>query len=112
MRNHVLALTLLAWPSALQDASSREAAAAADAPWQRSAKVSWVQGDALELPFDAASFDAATMGYGLRNVADIPRALAELHRVLVPGAKCAVLDFNNSSQPLVDSLQVRSWCAL
>jgi demethylmenaquinone methyltransferase/2-methoxy-6-polyprenyl-1,4-benzoquinol methylase len=91
----------------LQDASSREAAAAAEAPWQRAAKVSWVQGDALELPFEAASFDAATMGYGLRNVADIPCALSELHRVLVPGAKCAVLDFNNSSQPLVDSLQVR-----
>jgi demethylmenaquinone methyltransferase/2-methoxy-6-polyprenyl-1,4-benzoquinol methylase len=78
-----------------------------------------VQGDALDLPFEAASFDAATMGYGLRNVADIPRALAELHRVLVPGAKCAVLDFNNSSQPLVDSLQVGGsckahvrWCAL
>lgn len=89
----------------LQDASSREAAATADAPWQRSAKVTWVQGDALELPFDDASFDAATMGYGLRNVADIPKALAELRRVLVPGGKAAVLDFNNSSQPLVDSLQ-------
>lgn len=35
----------------------------------------WVQGDAMALPFDDATFDAATMGYGLRNVADIPKAL-------------------------------------
>ena len=45
----------------------------------------WVQGDALSLPFESGGFDAATMGYGLRNVADIPRALRELHRVLKPG---------------------------
>jgi demethylmenaquinone methyltransferase/2-methoxy-6-polyprenyl-1,4-benzoquinol methylase len=56
----------------------------------------WVQGDALRLPFADASFDAATMGYGLRNVADIPGALKELSRVLKPGASAAVLDFNNA----------------
>jgi demethylphylloquinol methyltransferase len=50
----------------------------------------WVQGDALDLPFEAGEFDAATMGYGLRNVADIPRALRELHRVLRPGS-CLVV---------------------
>lgn len=93
--------------SVLQDAQHREAAAAAESPWQRVASVSWVQGDALELPFSDASFDAVTMGYGLRNVADIPRALGELRRVLVPGGRAAVLDFNNSSQPLIDGLQVR-----
>ena len=42
----------------------------------------WVQGDALQLPFEAASFDAATMGYGLRNVASIPRALQVIHTLL------------------------------
>lgn len=45
----------------------------------------WVQGDAMELPFESSSFDAATMGYGLRNVADRGAALRELHRVLKPG---------------------------
>jgi demethylmenaquinone methyltransferase/2-methoxy-6-polyprenyl-1,4-benzoquinol methylase len=65
-----------------------------------------VQGDALDLPFEGASFDAVTMGYGLRNVADIPRALSELQRVLVPGGRAAVLDFNNSNKQLVDALQV------
>lgn len=39
----------------------------------------------MSLPFDAASFDAATIGYGLRNVANIPEALSELNRVLRPG---------------------------
>ena len=43
-----------------------------------------------------------------RNVADIPRALAELARVLRPGASLAVLDFNNSDQPLVDGFQARA----
>lgn len=47
---------------------------------------SWVQGDAMAMPFDDACFDAATMGYGLRNVSDIPAALSELERVLRPGA--------------------------
>jgi ubiquinone/menaquinone biosynthesis C-methylase UbiE len=37
------------------------------------------------LPFDSNAFDAATMGYGLRNVTDIPRSLREIHRVLKPG---------------------------
>lgn len=45
----------------------------------------WVQGDAMAMPFAPASFHSATMGYGLRNVASIPDALAELHRVLKPG---------------------------
>jgi demethylphylloquinol methyltransferase len=53
----------------------------------------WVQGDALALPFDANMFDAATMGYGLRNLTDIPQGLAELRRVLKPGASAAILDF-------------------
>jgi demethylmenaquinone methyltransferase/2-methoxy-6-polyprenyl-1,4-benzoquinol methylase len=57
----------------LQDARQRESAAALDQPGLRRAAVSWVQGDALDLPFPDSSFDAATMGYGLRNVADIPQ---------------------------------------
>lgn len=73
-------------------------------PKQR-APIRWVQGDALALPFASEEFDAATMGYGLRNVADIPKALAELYRVLRPGASVAILDFNNSTNPIVDGIQ-------
>ena len=45
-------------------------------------EIEWVQGDLLELPFEDASFDAATVGFGVRNVADLEQALAELRRVL------------------------------
>lgn len=56
--------------------------------------IDWVQGDALHLDFADNSFDAATLSYGLRNVTDIPRCLGELHRVLKPGAKAAILDMH------------------
>ncbi|MDB9540084.1 bifunctional demethylmenaquinone methyltransferase/2-methoxy-6-polyprenyl-1,4-benzoquinol methylase UbiE [Anabaenopsis tanganyikae CS-531] len=56
--------------------------------------ISWIEADALSLPFEDGQFDAATMGYGLRNVTDIDRSLQELHRVLKPGAVGAILDFH------------------
>lgn len=56
--------------------------------------ITWIEGDALSLSFPDNFFDAATMGYGLRNVVDIPRCLQELHRVLKPGATAAILDFH------------------
>ena len=60
----------------------------------------WVQGDLLALPFSEASFDAATVGFGVRNVADLPGALAELRRVLRPGGRLAVLEITRPSGPL------------
>ncbi|HCF28940.1 MAG TPA: bifunctional demethylmenaquinone methyltransferase/2-methoxy-6-polyprenyl-1,4-benzoquinol methylase UbiE [Cyanobacteria bacterium UBA11049] len=62
--------------------------------------ISWVEADVLDLPFGDNYFDAATMGYGLRNVTDISRSLKELHRVLKNSAKAAILDFHrpNNSQ--------------
>ncbi len=65
----------------------------------------WVEGDVLDLPFPDNHFDCATMGYGLRNVTDIPRCLAELHRVLKPGAKAAILDFHRPSDPQLRKFQ-------
>ncbi len=49
--------------------------------------------DALGLPFGDRRFDAATVSFGLRNVADLEQALRELHRVLEPGARIAILEF-------------------
>lgn len=67
--------------------------------------IRFVEGDALELPFDENTFDCATMGYGLRNVTDIPRCLQELHRVLRTGAKVAILDFHHPTHQFMQSFQ-------
>ncbi len=52
----------------------------------------WVEGDLLALPFEAGSFEAATVGFGVRNVADLEQGLVELRRVLVQGGRVAVLE--------------------
>lgn len=67
--------------------------------------ITWVEADVLNLPFDDNKFDAATMGYGLRNVTDIPRSLKELNRVLKPGAKAAILDFHRPSNSHLRAFQ-------
>lgn len=67
--------------------------------------ITWVEGDALHLPFPEATFDGITMGYGLRNVTDIPASLRELHRVLKPGATVAILDFNRPLNPTLQGFQ-------
>jgi demethylmenaquinone methyltransferase/2-methoxy-6-polyprenyl-1,4-benzoquinol methylase len=54
----------------------------------------WVQASVLDLPFEDNYVNCATMSYGLRNVGDIARSLQELHRVLQPGAKAALLDMH------------------
>ena len=54
--------------------------------------VKWVQGDALAFPFEDGSFDAATVGFGVRNLDDLERGLVELRRVLRPGGRLAILE--------------------
>ncbi len=56
------------------------------------AVLEWVQGDLLALPFADATFDAATVGFGVRNVADLELGLRELRRVLRPGGRLAILE--------------------
>ncbi len=67
-------------------------AAMLDRARRKSRSIDWVEGDLLALPFPAGAFDAATVGFGVRNAADLDRALAELRRVLVSGGRLAVLE--------------------
>src|SRR5712691_10510410 len=59
---------------------------------RKAPELDWVQGDLLELPFPDATFDVATVGFGVRNVADLAKAIAELRRVLRPGGRLAILE--------------------
>jgi ubiquinone/menaquinone biosynthesis C-methylase UbiE len=60
-----------------------------------------VCGDMVALPFGSAQFDVVTIGYGLRNVPDLPQALREIHRVLAPAGRVLSLDFNRPRNPVV-----------
>jgi demethylmenaquinone methyltransferase/2-methoxy-6-polyprenyl-1,4-benzoquinol methylase len=60
----------------------------------------WVRGDLLALPFDDDTFDAATVGFGVRNVADLPASIAELRRVLRPGGRLGILEITRPRGPL------------
>ncbi len=60
-----------------------------------------VCGDSLRLPFPDATFEGATVGFGVRNLSDLRQGLAELHRVLRPGARLVVLEFTTPPNRLV-----------
>jgi demethylphylloquinol methyltransferase len=87
-------------PAQLEHAAARIADIYPPLDW-----INWVEADALNLPFTDNYFDAATMGYGLRNVTDIPRCLSELHRVLKTDAKVAILDFHRPQSNLIRRFQ-------
>jgi demethylmenaquinone methyltransferase/2-methoxy-6-polyprenyl-1,4-benzoquinol methylase len=67
---------------------------------RKSGSVTWVRGDLLALPFADGSFDAATVGFGMRNVADLDAGLRELRRVLRPGGRLAILEITQPRGPL------------
>jgi len=55
--------------------------------------------DALSLPYDAGRFDAVTVGFGVRNLADLDRGLREMTRVLRPGGRLVVLEITQPTRP-------------
>ncbi len=66
----------------------------------KSGAIEWVRGDALDLPFAEGEFDAATVGFGVRNLEDLEGGLRELCRVLRPGGKVAVLEITRPNGAL------------
>lgn len=59
---------------------------------KRRVRIEFVTGNACELPFSDASFDCVTIGFGVRNLADVDAGLAEMARVLKPGGKLICLE--------------------
>ncbi len=71
------------------------------------ARLGWVAGDALRLPFRDGAFDAVTISFGLRNVADTGAALAEMRRVTRPGGRLVVCEFSTITIAPADMLYRR-----
>ena len=65
-------------------------------------EMSWSVGDAMNLPLPDASVDAYSISFGIRNVADIPQALAEARRVLKPGGRFLCLEFSRPTTELLE----------
>ena len=61
---------------------------------ERHPEIEFVFADATALPFADAEFDAVTISFGLRNVVDVPKALAEMYRVTKPGGRIVICEFS------------------
>jgi len=68
------------------------------------ARVSFVETDALVLPFADASLDAVTSAFGFRNLANYARGIEEMRRVLKPGGRLAILEFSQVRWPIFGPL--------
>jgi demethylmenaquinone methyltransferase/2-methoxy-6-polyprenyl-1,4-benzoquinol methylase len=63
-----------------------------------------LEADALNLPFAGESFDAVTVAFGVRNLADLAAGFREMHRVLRPGGRLIVLEFSQPTGPVLSRL--------
>lgn len=75
---------------------------------RRQPDLTFVNADALQLPFPDGTFDAVTISYGLRNVEDTATALEEMRRVTRPGGRLVVAEFSTPTSPAFRSVY-RRW---
>ncbi|MCB9851045.1 MAG: bifunctional demethylmenaquinone methyltransferase/2-methoxy-6-polyprenyl-1,4-benzoquinol methylase UbiE [Phycisphaerales bacterium] len=61
----------------------------------------WCEGDGLKLPFASQSFDVTSCAFGVRNYQDLDAGLREMHRVLRPGGRIAILEFTRPANPAI-----------
>jgi len=73
---------------------------------RKAPEIEWVEGDVLALPFADGAFDAATIGFGIRNVADLELGLRELRRVTRPGGRVAILEITRPRGALAPLLSL------
>jgi demethylmenaquinone methyltransferase / 2-methoxy-6-polyprenyl-1,4-benzoquinol methylase len=73
---------------------------------KKNRQLSFVEGDALRLPFDDCAFDAVTIAFGLRNLSSVEGGLKELRRVLKPQGWAAILEFSKPTVPGFRTLMV------
>lgn len=66
--------------------------------------ISYVQGDAEQIAFDDGTFDAAMVGFGIRNVTHLKRGFSQMHRVLKPGGRMLCLEFSRPTHKLFRTL--------
>ena len=66
---------------------------------QKAPGLTWEWGNALDLPYASARFDAATVGFGARNFSDLDQGLSEMARVVKPGGKVVVLEITTPRKP-------------
>ncbi|MED1863658.1 demethylmenaquinone methyltransferase [Fictibacillus nanhaiensis] len=71
---------------------------------RRSPGVSFIHGNAMELPFEDNSFDFVTIGFGLRNVPDYLQTLKEMARVVKPGGRVVCLETSHPTVPVFKQL--------
>ena len=75
---------------------------------EKSRAVQWEWGNALDLQYDSDTFDAATVGFGARNFADLDAGLSEMARVVRPGGRVVVLEITTPQKPPL-SFFFRAW---
>ena len=68
------------------------------------ANIGYVQGDAEQISFPDEHFDAAMVGFGIRNLTHLKRGFTEMHRVLKPGGKILCLEFSQPTNPAFRAL--------
>lgn len=64
-------------------------------------EITWLKADAMNLPFEDDTFDLVTICFGLRNVPDAGKTIAEAYRVLRPNGKFAILEMSQPTNPVI-----------